>query len=201
MEMDDFVAYSYEQGQLTLEERETDTLKEHGQFLTPPAVARYMATKLGHIQNGASLLEPACGSGVLVCAVIERLISEKNPLELSVSAHETDKELAAISRQVFERASQKAAKHGIQLRWQVLQEDFILACLPDEQPSLFGSSQAQRKSFDFVISNPPYFKLNADDARVKAVSGKLNGHTNIYTLFMALSFKMQTSLHAQPTAA
>ncbi len=190
MEIDDLVAYSYEQGKLTLEERETDTLKEQGQFLTPPAVARYMSTKLGHIQNGMSLLEPACGSGVLVCAVIERLIAEKNSLEISISAYETDKELAEISRQVFERASQKAEKHGIKLRWQVFQEDFILACLPDEQPSLFGSSQVQRKSFDFVISNPPYFKLNAEDARVKSVAGRLNGHTNIYTLFMALSAKL-----------
>ena len=77
MEILDLVAYSYEQGKNILEKRETNTLKEHGQFLTPPSVARYMAKQLGKIQGGASLLEPAIGSGVLVCAVIERLIAEK----------------------------------------------------------------------------------------------------------------------------
>lgn len=190
MEIDDLVTYSYEQGKHILEERETNTLKDYGQFLTPPTVAHYMATKLGQIKNGASLLDPACGSGILVCAVIERLIAEKNPLEISVSAYETDKELAELSKQVFELTSQKAAKHGIQLHWKVFQEDFILACLPDKQPSLFGPGETRHNSFDFVVSNPPYFKLNTEDPRVKAVSGRLNGHTNIYTLFMALSAKL-----------
>ncbi|GER80508.1 MAG: N-6 DNA methylase [Anaerolineales bacterium] len=190
MEVADLVAYSYEQGKRILEKRESATLKEHGQFLTPPAVARYMAKKLGQIQNGASLLEPACGSGVLVCALIEQLIAKKSPLEISIIAYETDKELAELSSQVLELACQKAEKHNIKLHWQVFQNDFILACLPDEQPSLFGSEESRRRSFDFVISNPPYFKLNTEDTRVKVVSGKLNGHTNIYTLFMALSAKL-----------
>lgn len=190
MEVSDLVAYSYEQGKRVLEMREGNTLKEHGQFLTPPTVARYMAKRLGQIQDGASLLEPACGSGVLVCALIERLIVEKNPLEISVTAYETDKELAELSRRILRLASQKAEKEKIKLHWQVFQEDFILACLPEEQPSLFTSSESRQKTFDFVLGNPPYFKLNTEDARVKAVSGKLNGHTNIYTLFMALSAKL-----------
>lgn len=192
MEVADLVAYSYEQGKRVLEKREANTLKEHGQFLTPTVVARYMAKQLGEIGNGAVLLEPACGSGVLVCALIERLIAEKNPLEISVTAYETDKELAELSRKIFELANQKAKKHNIKFHWQVSQDDFILACLPNEQPSLFGSEESRRKSFDFVISNPPYFKLNTEDTRVKVVSGKLNGHTNIYTLFMALSAKLLT---------
>ena len=190
MEILDLIAYSYEQGKRVLENREANALKEHGQFLTPPSVARYMAKQLGSFKNGDTLLEPACGSGVLVCAVTERLIAEKNPLEIWVNAYETDKELAELSGLVFEIASQKAKKHNIKIHWQVFQEDFVLACLPDEQPSFFGVNESHRKKFNFVISNPPYFKLNAEDKRVKAVSGKLNGHTNIYTLFMALSAKL-----------
>lgn len=190
MEIADLVDYSYEKGKHALERREVYTLKEHGQFLTPAAVARYMAKQLGQIQTGAVLLEPACGSGVLACAAIERLIAEKKPLEISIISYETDKELADISRQVFELASQKAEKHNIKIHWQVFQDDFILACLPDKQPSLFDSNGSRQKVFDFVLSNPPYFKLNAEDIRVKAVSGRLNGHTNIYTLFMALSARL-----------
>ena len=190
MENPDLVVYAYEQGKRVLEKRETNTLKEHGQFLTPPSVARYMAKKLGQIQNGASLLEPAIGSGVLVCAVIERLIAEKIPLEISITAYETDKELCNASREVLAIAGKEAEKSGVKIQWQVFQEDFILACLPDQQPSLFISSESHRKTFNYVISNPPYFKLNAEDKRVKAVYGKLNGHTNIYTLFMALSAKL-----------
>jgi len=186
----DLVAYSYERGKNTLENRESNILKEHGQFLTPPSIARYMAKQLGQIQNGDNLLEPAVGSGVLVCAVIERLITENRPLEISISAYETDKELCDVSREVLEIASREAEKSGVKIHWQVFQEDFVLACLPDQQPSLFGSNESRRKIFNYVISNPPYFKLNAEDKRVRAVYGKLNGHTNIYTLFMALSAKL-----------
>jgi adenine-specific DNA-methyltransferase len=190
MEILDLVAYSYEQGKHVLEKREADSLKEHGQFLTPPSVARYMAKQLGQIKDGDSLLEPAIGSGVLICAVIERLIAEKRPLEISITAYETDKELYDVSREVLEIASKEAEKSNVKVHWRVNQEDFVLACLPDEQPSLFGSNESQYRVFNQVVSNPPYFKLNAEDKRVKAVYGKLNGHTNIYTLFMALSTKL-----------
>lgn len=190
MTIPDLVTLSYEQGRRLLEKRPSQTLKENGQFLTPPAVARYMAKRIGDIENGACLLEPAAGSGILVCAIIERLISENYPKELWIDAYEIDPELCEISRQVLTFASQIAEERGIVVHWQVHQEDFILACLPDQQPRLFDSSGGRRKVFDYVISNPPYFKLNADDKRVKAASGKLNGHTNIYTLFMALSARL-----------
>lgn len=186
----DLVALSYEQGKRVLDKRGTNTLKEHGQFLTPSSVARYMAKQLGQLQNGASLLEPALGSGVLVCALIERLIAEERSLEISFTAYETDEELCDISRKVLEIVSKQAEKNDIKINWQVLQEDFVLACLPDEQPSLFSSDKSKQKTFTHIISNPPYFKLNVNDRRVKAVTGKLNGHTNIYTLFMALSAKL-----------
>ncbi len=188
--MKDLVSYSYEQGRRVLEKKSLETLKTHGQFLTPPSVAHYMAKQLGMFRNGDALLEPACGSGVLICAIIEHLITEKNPLEISITAYETDKELCDVSREVLEIAGREAEKSGIKVNWQVLQEDFVLACLPDDQPTLFDTKESRRKAFTHVISNPPYFKLNNEDKRVKAVSGKLNGHTNIYTLFMALSAKL-----------
>src|SRR3990172_8815338 len=108
MEISDLVAHSYEQGKRTLEKRELENLKKHGQFLTPPAVARYMAKQLGQIKNGDSLLEPALGSGVLACAVIERLIVDGRPLEISITAYETDKELCEVSRDVLRIASRVA---------------------------------------------------------------------------------------------
>lgn len=191
MEVFDLVAYSYEQGKRILEKREMSALKEHGQYLTPPSVARYMAKQLGQIPGGASLLEPAIGSGILVCAVIEQLIAENRPLEISITAYEIDKELCDISREVLKVAGKEAEKKGIKINWQVCQEDFVLACLPEsEQPSLFNSGESEQKAFTHIVSNPPYFKLNVEDKRVKAVYRKLNGHTNIYTLFMALSAKL-----------
>ena len=129
MEVFDLVAHSYELGKRVLETRETNALKEHGQFLTPPSVARYMAKQLDQIQDGACLLEPTVGSGVLVCAVIERLIGGNRPLEVSITAYETDKELADVTREVLKVASKEAEKKGIRINWQVYQEDFIFASI------------------------------------------------------------------------
>ena len=186
----DWVSFSYERGKELLALRKLDTLKEYGQFLTPPAIARYMARQLGPIQSGAVLLEPAVGSGVLVAALIERLIMTNRPMEISIQAYETDTALCEIARQVLLEASREAEHSGIKIYWQVHQDDFVIACLPESQPALFSNSTAKPVSFDFILSNPPYFKLNAEDKRVKAVSGKINGHTNIYTLFMALGAKL-----------
>lgn len=190
MEMLDLVAYSYEQGKRILERKSPETLKKYGQYLTPPAVARYMAKQLETFESGNTLLEPACGSAVLISAVIERLITENKPLELLITAYEIDNELYEVSHEVLEAASKEAEKYGLKIVWQLFQEDFVLACLPDKQPTLFTTKEANLNAFTHVISNPPYFKLNTDDKRVKAASGILNGHTNIYTLFMALSAKL-----------
>ena len=51
MEVFDLVNFSYEQGKKALEKRSFETLKEHGQYLTPPNVARYMAKQLGQIKT------------------------------------------------------------------------------------------------------------------------------------------------------
>lgn len=192
VEVFDLVTFSYEQGKKALDRRNSESLKKYGQYLTPPKIARHMAKQLGKIESGDNVLEPAIGSGVLACAVIDRLIEEKKSIEIWLTAYEIDQELCEISRKVLERACQQAAIHGVKVNWQVFQEDFILARLPEKQPSLFSSSITTQKEINFVISNPPYFKLNTEDQRVKASMGNINGHTNIYTLFMALSTKLLT---------
>jgi adenine-specific DNA-methyltransferase len=190
MESLDLVGHAYEQGKRVLAKREAESLKEHGQFLTPPNTARYMANRLGKIYSGSTIIEPSIGSGTLACAIIENLISENQPAEIWLDAYETDKELCKTAREVLTLANREAEKSKVKIHWQVFNEDFVLACLPESQPSLFDAEQSRRKAYNFVISNPPYFKLNTEDKRVKAIAGKVNGHTNIYTVFMALSTKL-----------
>jgi hypothetical protein len=52
----DSVSLSYEEGKRILERRSLNSLKEHGQFLTPPPVARSRAYQLGDIRDQARLL-------------------------------------------------------------------------------------------------------------------------------------------------
>lgn len=190
----DFVEFSLKLGEDTLSERPQAQRKEAGQFLTPDLVGRFMATQLGPLCDGDRLLDPSIGSGVLACALVECAINEGRPIELWIDGYEIDNELSEIARDALKCAVRRAKEKGITVHAQVYNRDFILDCTPSSQLGLFQptASGQERKPllYNKIIANPPYFKLNSDDARVKAVAGQINGHSNIYTLFMALSARM-----------
>ncbi len=189
--------YSFNVGQQILASRSEKQRKQNGQFLTPPEVARFMAQQLGPIKTGDRILDPAIGSGVLTCAIIDRLIAEDQPLEIWLDGYEIDSELAQIAGKVLDLAVNYAATKGIIIHTRVYKTDFILTSLTTVvQPRLFmleGSNQADKDiGYNQIIANPPYFKLNSNDPRVKAAAGVVKGHTNIYALFLALAQKKLT---------
>lgn len=190
----DLVDFSLKLGEDTLSERSQIQRKENGQFLTPDLVGRFMATQLGPLRDGDRLLDPSIGSGVLACALVECAIIEGRPVELWINGYEIDKELSEVAREALERAAKRAKEKGITVHARVYNRDFILDCTPSSQLGLFQSTATGKARkpllYNKIIANPPYFKLNSDDTRVKAVAGQINGHSNIYTLFMALSARM-----------
>jgi adenine-specific DNA-methyltransferase len=183
----DLLAYSLDAGNDILATHTQEQRKRLGQFLTPPTVARYMAHQLGPLRDGDRILDPAIGSGVLACAVVERAISAGMPLTLYLDGYEIDPDLAQVAREVLARAAEMAARHGVTLHIQVHERDFILERAP--MGPLFDA-YGLSDCYDHVIANPPYFKLNRNDPHVQAVAGLVNGSTNIYTLFMALSLRL-----------
>lgn len=186
----DLVAKSFTAGERILAKRSSQTRKVFGQFLTPPIIARYLARQLGPIHDGDHILEPAIGSGVLVCAVIERVLQNRvedaAPMTLWIDGYEVDPELAQAARTSLEHARELAARCGITLRTTVQEVDFVAA--HTSPGPLFPLTDAQY--YDHIIANPPYFKLNKQDPRVQAMLAQANGYTNIYTLFIALALKL-----------
>ncbi|MBN2549222.1 MAG: Eco57I restriction-modification methylase domain-containing protein [Anaerolineales bacterium] len=187
---EDLTTFSFNLGSNALKNRPEKNLKEKGQFLTPPSVAAYMARQLGPIRDGGRLLEPAIGSGTLACAIIERLIAEGEPIDLWIDGFEIDPELCKASQISLEKAAAKAKLSGINIYWQVFESDFALTCAPLPQASLFPNYGPSESPYDYIIANPPYFKLNSTDHRSKISIGKIAGHTNIYTLFMAIATRL-----------
>lgn len=180
---------SYIAGQRVLARRSVSSRKASGQYLTPPRLARYAAQRIGSVRAGAHILDPAMGSGVLLCAVVERLLAEEFIGELYLTGFEVDPELAATARTSLEQLRQDAQQHGLRLFVSVFETDFVLNAMQHLRPSLFiepiGASR-----FDHIIANPPYFKLHGEDERVKIAEGWIAGGTNIYTLFMGLSARL-----------
>jgi len=190
-----FTQKSLEAGQRILVMRSSSSRKAHGQFLTPEPLAGFMAEQLGTIANGDRILDPAMGSGTLLCAIIDRLIEEDNPLEIRVDGFELDEELYAAAQTVLRDAVVKAAEHAITIHLNLFQADFVLNAIQFLRPSLLDSPVGQRH-YQHIIANPPYFKINTDDARRQAAEGLVSGHTNIYTLFMGLAARMLVEGHA-----
>lgn len=164
--------------------------KENGQFFTPVEIAALMASFSEFKGNSVRLLDPGCGSVVLSCAIIEHIISiDKDLKNICLVVYETDNLLIPITKMSIDYLEKWAEKKGIQIKTEIFVEDFILSNTEQfkETNDLFSKPI---ELFDIIISNPPYFKLPIDDKRVIAAKMIVNGHPNIYAIFMTLSAKM-----------
>lgn len=165
--------------------------KDKGQFLTPSPIARFMGNMVKYSKSHVSILDPGCGTAILSCAIIENLVSVNSHLQsIDLDVYEIDKEILPYTTGVLEYLKNWLNKKNIILKYNLNTEDFILknAEVIKSEMYLFGSHIFTE--YDFIISNPPYFKLNKEDSRAKATESITSGQPNIYALFMAVSSKM-----------
>jgi adenine-specific DNA-methyltransferase len=166
-----------------------DHRKNHGLYLTPVRVADFMASQVSVAGDNVRVLDPAAGAGILLCALIESFaMRPKPPRRIELVAYEIDARLGEILRQVLSRLKAWASGRGIAVSVQVVCRDFVLEHA-DALRSMSGFLPLvpEAKSFDVVIANPPYFKLNKADPRAQAAAGVVHGQPNIYGLFMAVA--------------
>ena len=160
--------------------------KAGGLFLTPTRVADLMAAHLGSNRSRVRMLDPAAGSGILLCAALEHLALANDLLrEAELVAYETDPDMQGALSIVLNDLKRWAAARGIRLSAKIEKRDFLLAHHDALKTSgqLFDSRAA--RSFDVVIANPPYFKIPKADQRARGASAFVHGQPNIYALFMA----------------
>ena len=167
--------------------------KGHGLYLTPVAVADFMAELVEPSGAHIRLLDPAAGAGVLCCAAIEALLAhEQSPESVEVVAYEVDAGLIKPLSTVLENLKEWCnIRHGVSVDVQVRQADFVMAHAGalKHLGGLFPHTEDDGK-FDIVISNPPYFKIAKSDPRAVAAATVVHGQPNIYALFMAVSAAM-----------
>ena len=167
-----------------------DHRKEHGLYLTPVAVADFMAEGVQLEESGLRILDPAAGSGILSCAAVETLVSKNSKLDaIELVAYEVDETIVDYLHIVLKYLSHWCEhNYGVRVTIQVERTDFILAHddVLQEQEGLLAR-RATTQKYDVVICNPPYFKLNKADPRVAVASTVVHGQPNIYALFMAIS--------------
>ena len=183
-------AFAERMGKLYASMSTAGSKKTKGQFFTPLSISRFMGSLAKSPRVEISVLDPGCGCGILSSCLIENLALNHRFAQVHLTAYETDAKVIPYATAVFQYLKQWLLKRGITLDFFIRQDDFVLTnaeCLCEE-PTLFDGSCTPK--YDYIISNPPYFKLSKDDPRVKASSSVVDGVANIYALFLAISAKM-----------
>ncbi len=164
--------------------------KTHGQFFTPPTIARFMAELSVSVESGAQVVEPGAGIGILIAALAERIAREGACREWSVTAYETEAALRPALTLALGYIRHWLSKWNVRFKFEVNPEDFILANAALLRPAPLLETLDEYVAPHLIISNPPYFKVPKADPRVAILSEVVHGQPNIYTLFMAASAKM-----------
>ena len=164
--------------------------RDKGQFFTPLAISRFMGSLAKHSDNATiRILDPGCGSAILSCSLIEHLVDNNTTLKrIILDLYDTDTALMPYTEKVLSYLKDWLNSKGVQINSTIHQEDFILV----NHTYITGSDLFNDNVvlYDYIISNPPYFKLAKDDARTQCCASIVDGQTNIYALFMAICAKM-----------
>ena len=164
--------------------------KARGQFFTPREVARFMAS-LFHIKGESiSLLDPGAGAGILTAAFCERLLSLRESVQLSITAYENDIALLPRLRKVLKECEVALEARGHDVTFNVLEDDFILKNARFFDKKTLSIWEDERPAFDYILSNPPYYKLTAASRHARMMKELGLGQPNVYAFFMALSLQL-----------
>lgn len=156
--------------------------KGNGQFFTPTAISDFMGSIATEPNSkDISILDPGCGTAILTCSLIEKLI-EFDLNSINVIAYETDISLFPYTEKSLQFLKNWLLERGVQFNYILLTSDFI--------EDMANSMENHIENFDYIISNPPYFKLSKEDKRVKLLQNLVKGQPNIYSFFLAVSVNL-----------
>ena len=190
VKQEELVQYAESLSDLYARNYDANVRKLKGQFFTPKQVSTYMASLFEIHHDTIRLLDPGAGTGILTAAFCERLLYNNRIVELTVDAYENDPALSPLLRKTLETCKLELEGRGHSVDYHIYKQDFILSNERYfKKPDLF-STRAEDTFYDFVISNPPYYKLNKDSPQSSVMMELISGQPNIYALFMALSASM-----------
>lgn len=161
--------------------------KNLGQYFTPASVADFMASFAKAVKQNIRILDPGCGIGILSCSLIEKIVvTNANVNEIYLVAFENDNDLLEFTNLCLGHLSDWLKTKGVKFAYFLCKNDFIL----HNSLILEKHDVIKEEKYDFVITNPPYFKLNKKDERVVATQSIICGQPNIYSIFLMISARL-----------
>lgn len=163
--------------------------KKRGQFFTPTQVSLYMARLFNINNDKIYLLDPGAGTGALTAAFCERLLESSKTVNLTIDVFEIDSNLLPLLKKILTWIKRRMERAGHNVAYNIYKQDFILENNGYFNQDMFWSLD-EHIMYDFVIANPPYYKLGKSTPQSSAMLDLVSGQPNIYSFFMALSASM-----------
>ncbi|MBI9036511.1 MAG: N-6 DNA methylase [Bacteroidales bacterium] len=163
--------------------------KENGQFFTPKSISTFMGNLAQPKSPKISILDPGCGTAILSCSLIEKLIQNSEIDQIDLKLYEIDSRIIKELNKVVLFLKDWLFEKGIELNVKIEQTDFVIDnSNVFNNNTLFGNNIFEK--YDYIISNPPYFKISKSDFRAQVAKELVYGQPNIYSIFMGLSAKL-----------
>ena len=158
---------------------------EYGQFMTPWAIARFMASMFRKWPKDGSVLDPGAGVGSLTEALADRFLeSTQAGSTLSVTAHEIDPILIHYLRDQLAQIETLGRARGRKIETEIIDRDFIRE---GAFRVSFGNSP-----YSHTILNPPYKKIAANSEYRLLLRNEGIEAINLYTAFLGLAVALTT---------
>lgn len=158
--------------------------KKYGQFFTSKETAMFMASlfTISDNANKLSILDAGAGTGILACALLERLQRDANVKEIFLTCYENDNRIIHI---LEENLQIMQLETKINFQYEIKKENYITS-----QYTNFNHNNEEKSStskYDLVIGNPPYMKISKNAPEAEAMKKICHGAPNLYFLFAAMS--------------
>lgn len=160
--------------------------KQLGQFFTPLPVAYFMAEFVDVNIKKIRILDPGCGTGILACSIIEKIVEQNGVIEeIDLVAFETDPNLLVYTDSSLEYLHKWLRERKIKFSYFLCKNDFII-----HNSGVLSNQSTTAKKYDIIIANPPYFKINKNDQRLKVARSVIYGQPNIYSIFLLIAARL-----------
>lgn len=157
--------------------------KKYGQFFTSKETARFMAGLYNFPNNKSkvSILDAGAGSGILSCALIERLEQMASVQTIELTCYENDDNILGLLKENIQTCQVSSPKS---INIQIITDNYITSQYLDFNHMIGGNPNSPK--YDVVIGNPPYMKIPKDAPEATAMPEVCYGAPNLYFIFAAM---------------
>ncbi|MBD5491374.1 MAG: N-6 DNA methylase [Lachnospiraceae bacterium] len=163
--------------------------KKYGQFFTSIETARFMAGlyNISESMDEVKVLDAGAGSGILICAFVERLETLDFVKNVELTCYENDSNVLPLLKNNLAFCKEHSSKN---ITVNILSDNYILSQYLDFNYMIGGNMNPVK--YDFVIGNPPYMKIPKNAPEATAMPTVCYGAPNMYFIFASMSlFNLQ----------